>query len=686
MKLLLLALLLTAAALKSSAQDMVIYDGALQSGWQKRGWAAINYANPAPVHSGTASICVTDTTSKYQALYLAHAPLNPAPYQALSFWIYPTLSGSSQLHVEATLDGSPRTSVPLSFTPDQVNHWQHETIPISSLHIANNPAFNGFWIQNITRAPITFYVDDVSLIAIPAPTQVQLTVNPQSAIRTIDPRIYGINLAIWDSHLASPDTASALASMGIGALRFPGGSSSDDYDWQTNRSPSRQYQFPNNAATFAKVIEAQSAQAFVTVNYGSGTPQQAAAWVAYYNASASGTAAIGIDSMGRDWKTAGFWASLRAASPLPADDGCNFLRISHPAPFAFKYWEIGNECYGKWENDLHGAAGSGLTGAPHDAYTYAVAFQSYYNQMRAVDPTIHIGAVAPAGENAYGNHTRSVPNPNEANATHSGWTPLLLATLKSLGVTPHFLVYHTYAQEPGDESDAFLLQAGAKLQSDAPDLRKMITDYFGSSGTSIELDMTELNSVSSNPGKQSTSLVNALFMADALGNLASTEFNTCIWWDLRNGGGGQQNNNPLLYGWRQYGDYGVLSSRNNFGHPATFPNFYAEKLLTHWGRGGDTVVSATSSYILLSIYAAKLADGGLSLLVINKNPVTDLPARINLNNFTPASSTVATYTYGKQNDQSESDITPGSATISGSTINYTFPSYSITVLEVKVGP
>jgi hypothetical protein len=307
--------------------------------------------------------------------------------------------------------------------------------------------------------------------------------------------------------------------------------------------------------------------------------------------------------------------------------------------------------------------------------------------MMAVDPTIHIGAVATPGEDAFGNGTHGVANPNEGNSIHTGWTPVVIGTLKSLGVTPQFLIHHSYAQNPGAESDAFLLQAGANLQSDAANLRKMITDYGGATGGGIELDVTELNSVSSNPGKQSTSLVNGLFVADALGNLADTEFNACTWWDLRNGAGASANNNALLYGWRQYGDYGLLSSGDYAGTPANtlYPTYYAAKLMTYWGRGGDTVLSATSGNALLSIYAARLENGNLSLLVINKDPSGNLPAQIALNGFTPGSSIAATYSYGEPNDLSGADITTGTAAVSGSTFSYTFPSYSMEQLVIERG-
>jgi len=40
----------------------------------------------------------------------------------------------------------------------------------------------------------------------------------------------------------------------------------------------------------------------------------------------------------------------------------------------------------------------------------------------------------------------------------------------------------------------------------------------------------------------------------------NTEFNSVMWWDLRNGQETGNNNSASLYGWRLYGDYGVVDS------------------------------------------------------------------------------------------------------------------------------
>ena len=133
-----------------------------------------------------------------------------------------------------------------------------------------------------------------------------------------------------------------------------------------------------------------------------------------------------------------------------------------------------------------------------------------------------------------------------------------------------------------------------------------LNDYLGSAGAGIEILCTENNSVSSGPGKQTTSLVNGLYYADSLGSLMQTEINSLVWWALHNGRT-SGNNNSSLYGWRMYGDYGIEGGDNDQPNHDPYPVYYVQKLLTHFARGGDTVVSATSGNTLLTPYAVKLA-------------------------------------------------------------------------------
>ena len=202
------------------------------------------------------------------------------------------------------------------------------------------------------------------------------------------------------------------------------------------------------------------AQVFITVNYGTGSSNEAAAWVLSANVT----------------------------------NHCGF-----------KYWEIGNECYGTWEMDNNIPA--------NDPFTYANRASGYFQLMKAADPTIKIGVVIVPGENSFSNNASHFAINPRTGTKNYGWTPVMLTTLKNLGLTPDFAIYHFYPESTptnwapnSTDSDPLLLQAAINWKNDAADLRQQITDYFGPAGTNIELVCTENNSDSGAMGRQSTSI------------------------------------------------------------------------------------------------------------------------------------------------------------------------------------
>lgn len=444
----------------------------------------------------------------------------------------------------------------------------------------------------------------------------------------IDARHFGLNAAVWDGSFKQ--SGAMLRDMGCTALRFPGGSTSDDYDWTINRSGSNTFTWATSFTDFAAAVTNLGAQGIVTVNYGGGTPEQAAAWVRHSNVTNS---------------------------------------------YGVKYWEIGNECYGTWEHDTNVNA--------HDAYTYATRASNYFAQMKAADPTIKIGVPVDASETSYDNGYTSHPVVNpRTGAIRNGWTPVMLVTLKGLGVIPDFLIYHRYAQGPGSESDAGLLQSNGSWATDASRLRQIPNDYLGAAATNVELLCTENNSVYANPGKQSTSLVNGLFLADSIATAMKTEFNGVIWWDLRNGQSTGNNNSSSLYGWRAYGDYGVAAGFERY------PTSYTLKLLQYFARAGDSLATASSSDTLLSAYAVHRTNGALTLLIINKDPVNSRTGQFTIQNFSPRGDIVIR-SYGIPQDEAARtgsgwlDVAGASVTNITTNFSRAFAPYSASVLSLQ---
>jgi hypothetical protein len=680
------ACLWTALSPARAQAPLTVYADHLVNGFQDWGWAPHDYANTSPTHSGSKSVAVT-MTSGYQGLQIYHADLNSSLYSGISLWLNGGAAGGQKLQVYGLLHVGTANNVGqghyFSLGTLPTNVWQRFVIPLSTLGVANRTNFTGFVIQDRSgTAPPTFYVDDIQLVAAPAPVLVHFSLNATQAVRAVDARWFAVNTAIWDNTFDTPTTISLLQEMGTRLLRAPGGSLSDEYHWSTDTNLTNTWRWPTSFANFVHVATNAGAQAVITVNYGTGSTNEAAAWVAYANGATTNTRSLGVDQFGKNWQTVGYWASLRAAAPLSHDDGLNFLRISRAAPLGFKYWEIGNECYGTWETDNNSV--------PHDPYTYATRARDYLNLMKAVDGTIKIGVVVTPGEGSSSNNTNHFAINPRTGSTNYGWTPVLFATLKQLAATPDFAIHHRYPEwtdqnnPVGADSDAFLLQCSTQWALDAADLRQQLTDYFSPAGANVELVCTENNSDAGAQGQQSTSLVNGLYYADSLGQLMQTEFNALVWWDLRNGTDTSGWFDSTLYGWRTFGDLGMVNGLNT-----TLPTFYAAKLMKCFAQPGDTILKGASDYLLLSAYADRRDNGAVSLLVLNKDTATNFNAQINLTGYVPA--TMATVlSYGIPQDEAArtnapvaaQDIATNTFTGAGSTFSYSFPALSLTLFTL----
>ncbi|MCS7091443.1 MAG: alpha-L-arabinofuranosidase [Verrucomicrobiota bacterium] len=626
---------------------LAIYTDRLVNGFEDWSWINRDLFQTGVVYQGSAAIRATGNAAQWPGLSFRREPFDARWYESLVFRAHGGATGGQRLQVTAE-DGNgagPAHVLPSALTAQQ---WREFIVPLSALGKAGSTNLHRINLQlRANGSSGTFYVDEVALLPRAAPTEVSLTVNAARVLRAVDPRWFGVNAVIWDNDFADNPTErnrtlGLLREMGMTTLRFPGGSLSDQYHWESNRTLTNTWQWNTSFEEFMSVATNLGAEIFITVNYGSGTPEEAAAWVRYANI----TRGYGI-----------------------------------------RYWEIGNECYGTWEYDTNAR--------PHDAYTYAVRAAEYIRQMKAVDSSIKVGVVAVPGQDRFDNGYRDHPAVNpRTGTTHYGWTPRMLVTLRSLGVRPDFLIHHHYPQWSAENpvhspvSDILALQSTDNWARDAADLRQQIRDFFGPEGDAIELVVTENNIDAGAQGRQSTSLVNALYYADSLGQLMRTEFNAFIWWDLRNGTDTTGSFDPTLYGWRSYGDLGMING------PATrHPVFYAAKLMSFFARPSDQVVEAVSSHPWLAVHAVRTTNGGLSVLVVNKEKELTLAGRLQLNDFLPAAAATVRF-YGIPQDEAARTNAPLAAqdlslftiAVPGSSFVHSFPPLSLSLFTFDSAP
>jgi hypothetical protein len=265
----------------------------------------------------------------------------------------------------------------------------------------------------------------------------------------------------------------------------------------------------------------------------------------------------------------------------------------------------------------------------------------------------------------------------------------MLTYMRSNNCVPDFLIEHNYGPTAGDTQDLLWSRQWA---TDAANLRQMLNDYLGSAATNVTLEVTE-NGMGGD--KQYSSLPGGLFYADSIGQILQTEFNSRLWWDMRNGANSLTDSDPAFYGWRTDGsgnfisDAGIVYGLGGVG--SAYPTYYCAKLMPHFAADGDMVVSATSDYELLSVYSVKRTNGALTLLVINKSSSSNLTANINLSGYLPYTNATV-YSYGIPQDDAarigvgSPDIAQTNITGIQSSFTASFAPFSATVMVLSAAP
>ncbi len=197
-------------------------------------------------------------------------------------------------------------------------------------------------------------------------------------IGEVDPRIFGgflehMGRAVYegvydpDSAHADPDgfrtdVLAALRRLNMTAMRYPGGNFASGYHWQDGVGPREarptvrelawQSLEPNQVGTdeYIALCRKMGWTPMITVNLGTGTPEEARNWVEYCNCPAGSK-----------------YADMRVTN-------------GHAEPYGVNLWCLGNEMDGPWQ----------LGHVPADQY--AIRAQQAAKMMKDVDPSLEFVA------------------------------------------------------------------------------------------------------------------------------------------------------------------------------------------------------------------------------------------------------------------------------------------------------
>jgi len=474
----------------------------------------------------------------------------------------------------------------------------------------------------------------------------------------------GLNTAPWDYIYAANTSASGgvnviqplLRAAGITMLRYGGGSWADEYDWQTNTDiynclpddPTASFTASCSStdsldfAQFSQQARAIGAQSFITVNYGSGTPAEAAAWVTQ----AKSTPGQGV-----------------------------------------ALWEVGNENYGCWEvnNELAGppenfqgytpntyATVNGVyenptcpqvtegdaAGTQTLATSYAVNASRFLQAMKAADPVAQIGVPWAFGSDVPG---AAVPDNTEWNNTVLGADGRYASF-----VDAHYYPF-TFSGSTGgaNPTDQQVLRSLFQI----PSLYRGIRSELNARDPRASVVVGETG-VSNNETTTVCTPAGALFAAgDALSWLAAGA-KSVDWWDMNNYGNSTAScANP---------DYGMFTSSSPPVPDTPYYGYLLASVLAQPHALLGTLRTSDASDVLA--YQSLLPSGRLAVALINTN--TSAAQKVTFH--APLFGTLQTWSYsaGNQNPANSAIIT-GTAPAASFAGGITLPAESVTVLQTQ---
>jgi len=479
----------------------------------------------------------------------------------------------------------------------------------------------------------------------------------------------GLNTAPWDYIYAASTSAGGgldvlqplLQSANINLLRYGGGSYADYYDWQLNSNI--QNCLPDDATAsfvvtsascatsdslgfdqFSEQAKAIGAQSFVTVNYGSGTPAEAVAWV-------------------------------RHAQDTPGD--------------SVALWEVGNETYGCWEVDnwlaqppesyqgytpntytsVNGVyenptcpqvTEGNAAGTQTLATSYAVNALRFLRAMKGADPQAQIGVPWAFGSEVPG---ASVPDNTEWNNTVLG-TDGRYVSFVDAHYYPFYFSGSTGGSNPTDQQ---VLQS---LQS-VPSLYREIRSELDAHDPRARVVVGETG-VSNNTTTTVCTPVGALFAAGDVLSWLAAGAETVDWWDMNNyGNTGATCTNP---------DYGMFTSDSP---PAPETPYYGYLLASVLAQPHALLSAmATSDPADVLAFQARLPDGREAVAVLNTS--TSSAETVRFRPDAPLYGQLQTWTYSAGNQNADdSAIKQGTIAASSVADGISVPAESLVILRTQ---
>ena len=463
---------------------------------------------------------------------------------------------------------------------------------------------------------------------------VTVTVDVSQVLTKVAKYLYGNNTNPYmGQYVTEPVLMNYLTKLSPNILRFPGGSLSDVYFWNSaTQKPTdapdtlldnngnalkNQYWFgqDNSSWTFSldnyyKVLQQTNSTGSICVNYG----------YARYGTSAHPD---------------------QAAAHLAA----NWVRYDNGRT---KFWEIGNENYGNWEAGYRIDTKKNKDGQAQiiSGDQYGRHFKVFADSMRKaaaeVGATIKIGGMLYETTSSY-------------DAVQSAWDAGFLA---QGGSTADYFIVHNYYTPYQDNSSVDVILNTAIVST------KSVMDYMNtlaqtSAAGSKPIALTEWN-IQAQGSLQQVSNIAGIHAVMVLGELLKNKYGMASRWDLANGWSG--GNDQGLFNIGDEPGASKWNARPAFYYLYYFQKFFGDQMVASSVQGSSDVLS----------YASSFSSGQAGVVLVNKS-TTDHVVSVSIKNYAAGSNFYYyTLTGGSDGDFSRKVLVNGNGPsgVSGGPANY----------------
>lgn len=410
----------------------------------------------------------------------------------------------------------------------------------------------------------------------------EIVIDASKIITKVTPAMLGQNSVSFIENLSDdPVLMQHLKALKPNVIRFPGGSRSDVYFW--NRS------FQDKPADVPdSLYNGGDKEEYFKWNYwyGKGNPAQRANLEDYYNLLRE-TGSQGMITVNYGYARYGLSVNpVAQAAHLAAE----WVRYDNGRT---KYWEIGNESHGAWENGFRINTRKNKDGQPEylTGTLYAQHCKVFIDSMKK--------AAAEIGKQIYIGLDLA-----ELAGRFPLWNQGVLTEMKA-GTSADFYNIHSYYLTNTENTYGMIVQSALNKTATMADFIK--SEFVKNGEKTRPIALTEYNifAVGSAGSMQQVSFVNGMHTTLVLGEAIKNKIGCAVRWDLANK-------------WEDGADHGMFNVGDEPGadkwnpRPVFYYMYYFQKMF------GDRMLQSVTYESNVHTYASSFSSGHKAVVIVNK--------------------------------------------------------------------